>query len=401
MGTPNEHRFTAALPETVEANLSLYDEWGGYRTYPHYSWAWAWAGNTPLRLWKRYTWLGGTRTPLIVHWPARIAGGGAVRGQFCHVVDLMPTVLDAVGLPVPGTFDGASLLPTFADAEAPSPRRTQYFEMLGSRSIVDGRWKAVTDHVSTGVVDEERLMVGSRDFATDRWSLFDLDTDFSESTDVAGEHPEVVKELEQLWWAEAGRNQVLPLDDGLVGRLSAFVFPAWPPRARSVFVPGGGPIADESVPNLAFGFRMTADATVPESGAEGVLAALGDWNGGYALYAVAGRLAFAFSRGGEVLRAVSGSPVPPGRHRLSVHGGAGCFALAVDDEPAGEVAFAGGLPIALQHGGAGLRIGYDSGFPVCDDYTPPAAWTGEVHEVVVESGVTPPVPDVRAALHAD
>ncbi|HZQ59390.1 MAG TPA: arylsulfatase [Acidimicrobiales bacterium] len=401
LGTPNEHRFTAALPESVEGNLSLYDDWGGYRTYPHYSWAWAWAGNTPLRLWKRYAWLGGTRTPLIVHWPARIGGGGAVRGQFCHAVDVMPTVLEAAGLPVPGRFDGASLLATFGDAGAPSPRDTQYFEMLGSRSIISGKWKATTDHVSRGVVDEERLMAGSRDFATDRWALFDLEADFSESHDVAGAHPDVVRDLEQLWWAEAGRNQVLPMDDGLVGRLSAFVMPAWPARTRSVFVPGGGPVADEALPMLAGGFRITADATVADGGAKGVLAALGDWNGGWALYAVDGRLAFAFSRGGEILRVAASSPVPAGRHRLGVHGGPGSFTLTVDDEPAGHVAFEGGLPFALQHGGAGLRLGYDTGFPVCDDYAPPARWAGDVHEVVVESGVAPALPDVRGALHAD
>jgi arylsulfatase len=168
-----------------------------------------------------------------------------------------------------------------------------------------------------------------------------------------------------------------------------------------VFVPGGGPIADEAVPMLAGGFRITADATVPDAGAQGVLAALGDWNGGWALYAIDGRLAFAFSRGGEIVRAVAGSTVPAGRHHLGVHGGPGGFALSIDDEPAGDVSFEGGLPFALQHGGAGLRLGYDTGFPVCDDYTPPAGWTGEVHELVVESGVAPPLPDIRGALHAE
>src|SRR5579862_2610194 len=284
LGTPNEHRFTAALPETVAGNLSLYDDWGGYRTYPHYSWAWAWAGNTPLRLWKRYAWLGGTRTPLIVHWPARIAGGGEVRSQFCHVVDLMPTVLDAVGLPAPGRFDGASLLGTFAEGDAPSPRDTQYFEMLGSRSIVSGRWKATTDHVSRGVLDEERLMLGSRDFSTDRWSLFDLDADFSEASDVAPDHPDVVRRLEQLWLVEAGRNDVLPMDDGLATRFVAIIPPAYPAGPAKTFLPGGGPVADEAVPLLAGGFAITVDAEVPTLEPQGVLFALGDWNGGYALY---------------------------------------------------------------------------------------------------------------------
>jgi arylsulfatase A-like enzyme len=408
LGTPNEHRFTAAMDESVAANLALAAEWGGFRTYPHYSWGWAWAGNTPLRLWKRYTWLGGTRTPLIVRWPARVTDGGAVRTQFCHVVDLTPTILDACGVPAPdvvdGTtqqaVDGASLTGTFDDPDAPSPRQTQYFEMLGSRSVVSGRWKAVTDHVSTGVVDEERFMEGSRDFATDRWALFDLDADFSESTDVAGAHPDVVRRLEEVWLAEAGRNQVLPLSDGLIGRLSAIVPPAWPPRTRSVFVPGGSPVADEAVPTLAGGFRITADATVPDGGASGVLAALGDWNGGWALYAADERLVFAFSRGGELLRVASLDALSPGRHRVGASGAGSGFTLWCDDVAIGELQFEGGLPFALQHGGTGLCLGYDRGFPVSDDYTPPAPWNGQLYDVVIESGLVPP-PDVRAALHAD
>ena len=408
-GTANEHRFTAAITETVADNLALAAEWGGFRTYPHYSWGWAWAGNTPLRLWKRYTWLGGTRTPLIVHWPARVGGRGEVRNQFCHVVDLMPTVLEACGIEAPAVVDGvtqqavsgASLIATFDDAGAQSPRETQYFEMLGSRSVVSGRWKAVTDHVSTGVVDEEQLMEGSRDFATDHWALFDLDADFSESDDLAGSHPDVVRRLEELWIDEARRNQVLPMSDGLIGRLSAIVPPAWPPRPRSVFVPGGSPVADEAVPVLWGGFKITADATVPEEGASGVLAALGDWNGGWALYAAGGRLVFAFSRGGDLLRVASTDALSPGRHRLGASGAGSRFTLWCDDVSIGELQFEGGLPFALQHGGTGLCLGYDRGFPVSDEYTPPARWTGVLHEVVIEPGLPAPPPDVRAALPAD
>jgi arylsulfatase len=409
LGTPNEHRFTAALPDSVDGNLAVYGDWGGFRTYPHYSWGWAWAGNTPLRLWKRYTWLGGTRTPLMVHWPRAVHDGGAVRPQFCHVVDLMPTVLSACGVEVPEEVDGVtqqplaggSLLATFTDAGAPSPRDLQYFEMLGSRAIVAGQWKATTDHVSKGVMDEERLMEGSRDFDTDRWALFDLDRDFSESTDLAPDNPQVVKRMKQLWQVEAERNQVFPMDDGLVGRVAAMIPPAWPPRRPSVFVPGGGPVTDESVPGLMGGFRMTADAMVPAGAAEGVLAALGDWNGGWALYAVQRRLAFCFSRGGELLRVVGVSDLPAGRHRLGVTLEDGTFSLWCDDDPVGSLHFDGSLPFALQHGGAGLRLGYDSGFPVCDDYTPPALWTGTLYSLLIEPGPPAGPPEVRAALHAD
>ena len=179
LGTFNEHRFTEHVPDTVESNLAWYDELGGLRTYPHYSWGWAWAGNTPLRLWKRYTWLGGTRTPLIVHWPRGIAARGEVRDQFVHAVDLMPTVLDVAGIDAPDVVDGVTQQPVDGASSAPRsttrrhPRRAsvQYFEMLGSRSIVADGWKATTDHVSKGVADEERLLEGSRDFADDAWAL--------------------------------------------------------------------------------------------------------------------------------------------------------------------------------------------------------------------------------------
>src|SRR4029079_10828780 len=180
LGTFNEHKFTTRVQETVDALLGVLDEWGGFTSYVHCSWGCAWARNTPLRLWKRYTWLGGTRTPLIVHWPRGFAARGEVRDQFVHAVDLMPTVLDVAGLDAPPVvdgvtqqpFDGASMRATFHDASAPSPRSVQYFEMLGSRSIVVDGWKATTDHVSKGVVDEERLMDGSRTFTDDVWALF-------------------------------------------------------------------------------------------------------------------------------------------------------------------------------------------------------------------------------------
>ena len=203
LGTFNEHRFTEHIPETVEQNLEWSDELGGIRSYPHYSWGWAWAGNTPLRLWKRYTWLGGTRTPLIVHWPAGTTARGEMRTQFVHAIDLMPTVLDACGVVAPAVvdgvtqqpIDGATIRATFDDPTAPDPRTVQYFEMLGSRSIVADGWKATTDHVSKGVMDEERLMEGSRAFADDEWALFRLADDFSECHDLAAEHPDVLDAL--------------------------------------------------------------------------------------------------------------------------------------------------------------------------------------------------------------
>ncbi len=504
IGSVNEHRFTARIPESLEDNLAAVDEWGGFRTYNHYSWAWAWAGNTPFRLWKRYTWLGGTRSPLIVHWPRRIGGAdaGSVRTQFVHAVDLMPTVLEAAGIPLPTVVggvdqqavDGASILPTFTDPSAPSPRSTQYFELLGSRSIIDGRWKATTDHVSEGVLDEEALLLGSREFAADHWALFDLSQDFSEARDVAADHPDLVRSLHDLWLAEAERNQVLPVDDTLTNRLRAFVPPAYPAGADRTYTPGAGPVCDESVPMLFGGFRISAEvewaggggaggggvggvggagsggvggvggvggaggggagsggvgsgsggagasgaggAGGAGSGAPGgVVCALGDWTGGYALFAVDDRLVFSFCRAGETFEVVSEPSLSsligaPGRHLLEAafvpgqvagsraggtsggasggasggNGGhAGVLALLVDGDPVGSVGFDGIFPVALQHGGAGLRIGHDAGLPVSERYWPPFPWAGVVHSVRVRTpGARPdPLDELRAALHGD
>ena len=181
-------------------------------------------------------------------------------------------------------FDGASIRDTFTDATAPAPRSVQYFEMLGSRSIVADGWKATTDHVSKGVADEERLLEGSRDFADDSWALFRLADDFAETHDLAADHPDVVRALEERWTAEAERNQVFPLVDELIGRIAAVIPGPNPVPPRAVYRPEGGPVPDDSVARLFGGFRLVADVDVPDgASAAGVLAAMGDWTGGFAL----------------------------------------------------------------------------------------------------------------------
>jgi arylsulfatase A-like enzyme len=417
-GSFNEHRFTAHVRESMDQNLAHYDDWGGFSTYNHYSWAWAWAGNTPHKLWKRYTWLGGTRTPLIVHWPGRIAQPGTVRAQFAHAVDLMPTIMGAVGLQLPDEVDGVaqqpvdgvSLLSTLEDPATAELHPTQYFEMMGSRSIYHQGWKATTNHISTGILDEEELAVGSRDFAEDRWELYDLSVDFSEAFDRADEEPERAQQLRDLWDAEADRNHVLPISDGLVDRFGGFIPPVWPAGPSRTFRPGGGPVADESVPLLWGGFDITADVDTNRDGAGGVVFALGDWFGGYALYLVEGRVHFTFARAADVLELMMPPPLAVGRHDVTVSyavgegGGPGRMVLRVDGTEVDETAVEGMLPLAVQHGGAGLRLGWDSGFPVSARYAPPAPLDGTVHGVRVDTPGSfrpDPTDEVRAALHAD
>ena len=186
IGSLNEHRFTHDMVDDFADTLVHIDDLGGFRAYNHYPWGWAWAGNTPLRLWKRYSWLGGVRTPLIVRAPG--GGTGEIRDEFCHVNDLLPTICDAIGIDRPDDVDGTPL---------GTEHRMQYFEMLGSRSMYLDGWKATTDHVGRQITVERERVEGSKEFATDHWELFNLEDDFAEAHDLSASNPEKVKELEE------------------------------------------------------------------------------------------------------------------------------------------------------------------------------------------------------------
>lgn len=375
----------------------LVEDWGQQKGYYHYAWAWAWAGNTPFRLWKRYSWLGGVRTPLIARWPNRITEQGAVRQQFCHAVDIMPTVLDACGIEPPPAIDGvgqqridgASLVETFTSPDAPSPREVQYFEVVGSRSIVSGEWKATTDHVGSGNLWEARLFEGSRTFEDDHWALFHLPTDFSEIDDVSADHPDVVRRLIDEWFHEAGRNNVLPITDAMHGRVPDQVIPPlYPPRPRSVFLPGGSPVFDKWVPSFMAGARVTADVDVADGPPDGILCALGDQTSGFAFYVKNDALVFAMSALGSHARVEAPLPQLAGRHQLTCvlapDGDDIAFGLEVDGSRVGGGRERISVPFLWQFGGSGLCLGYDRPLPVTDDYSPPFPWTGTLHSVTVE-----------------
>jgi len=410
-GTSNEHRFTHRVPESTADNLDLLPDWGSTAGYPHYAWGWAWAGNTPFRLWKRYAWLGGTRVPLIAHWPRGIKDGGAVRSQFAHAIDVMPTVLEACGIQQSSAVEtsdnavhGSSLLSTFNDAAAPAPRSTQYFEVVGSRSMIADGWKATTDHVAQGVMDEEAMLEGSRDFAADRWSLFRAD-DFSEAHDVSANNPDVVARLTALWAAEAARYDVLPLTDSLVARATEMVWPEFPPGQRVVLRPSGGPVADEALPLLYS--RLSADVDVPSRGADGVLFAIGNWTGGLAAFVIESRLHIAVAAPGGNIRVRADRLLAKGRHsvgcRLHRLDGETRVEAVIDDTVVGSAVAPVTLPHVWQHGGTSLLLGRDRGLPVCTDYRPPFEWNGGLHSVTVESDLDslPGEELLKAALKSD
>ena len=399
-GTINEPHAWLGQAEGVTEALRHLDELGGQRAFNHYPWGWAWAGNTPLQLWKRYAWLGGVRTPLIASWPGRIAGPGAVRSQFCHAVDLFATVLEAAGVPAPATVDGVTQLPvegasiaaTFADPAAGSPRRTQYFEMHGSRGIYHDGWKATTDYVSP-LFGEREFLAGSHDFDDDHWALFNLDDDFAEARDLSAAEPGRVLALRELWWAEAGRNRVLPLWEGPRSRTG--IHPAeYPPPREASYLPGGGGICEAQLPPMIGGFTASAELEIAAGPpAEGVLCALGDLNGGWAFYLLGGRPVSCLISLGQVTRVASADVLAPGRRVVSVHyqpslTGPAAFSLQVDGTPAAEAGH--GRPAifpGLATAGARMYVGRDVGLPFNDDYRPPFPCTAVLRRVVIRSAL--------------
>jgi arylsulfatase A-like enzyme len=403
VGTLNEPHAWLGQPGDVSEALRHIEELGGHRCFNHYPWGWAWAGNTPLQLWKRYAWLGGVRTPLVVHWPGRLSGPGDVRPQFCHAVDLFATVLDAAGVPAPEVIDGvaqqpvegASIMPSFDDAAAASPRRTQYFEMHGSRAIYHDGWKATTDYVSP-LFGERQFLTGSQDLDDDHWALFDLDEDFAEARDLSAAQPERVQALRDLWWAEAGRNQVLPLWEGPQSKTG--IHPGeYPPPAQASYVPGGGGVCEAQLPPMMRGFTATAEIEIAAAGppaAEGVICALGDLNGGWAFYLLNGRPVSCLISFGETTRIAAAHPLAVGPHSVSVSyspspSGPARFRLQVDGDLVaegdhGKPAMFPGLSTA----GARMLIGRDIGLPFNEDYQPPFPCTAVLHRVVMRSDET-------------
>ena len=398
----------------IDSMVAHIDDLGGIGVSSDYAWGWAWAGNTPFRLWKRYTWLGGVRTPLIVKWPAGIPAedNGDVRRQFCHAVDLMPTVLDVAGADSPAVLDGVaqqplhgeSLLPTFRKADARIDRGPQYFEMLGSRAIYHEGWKATTDHVGSMLKAERDLIEGSDDFESDRWSLYNLEEDFSEANDVSGEHPERLEHLVELWWSEAGRNQVLPLMDGFwdSNQAAAIGPPPYVGRRRYVYLAGGGPILTSA---LVSSFRLVADIETGEyRSAAGIICSqrLGMMDHfsdlGWALYLLDGHLVVTFNLQGTPERLMAREPIPAGKHKIELQHTEDVtdhtVTLALNGREVGAMDLSDN-PLATQFRLGRLLVGRDYGTPVCADYQPPFPFTGHIQRVVCEDLSQPGPGDLR------
>jgi arylsulfatase len=409
-GSFNECQHPNRIEASVADNLKHLDRWGGIHSFANYAWGWAWAGNTPLRRWKRYLHQGGMSDPLIVHWPRGIRSRGEVRGQYAHVVDVAPTLLETLGIEAPPVLngirqrplEGVSFAHTFDDAAAPTAKRVQYYEMIGSRALWADGWKAVVEQPQGEMMTEAML-------DAQQWELYHVDRDFSESADLAAGHPEKLKELVERWWVEAGKYNVLPLDSRMQARMAERKPSTVASGNRHVYYPGMAPQFEYTAVDLKNrSHTISAEVEIPEAGAEGVLLAHGSWFAGYSLYVKNRRLVYVHNYLGlGEYRIVSTAEVPAGRvvlafrfARTGEHRGRGVLLFDGREVGGGEIPRT--IPAVIETSGEGLCCGYDSGVPVTPDYVSPFRFTGRIARVVVETGERGAADDgaaLRAALN--
>jgi arylsulfatase len=411
-GSVNEMKFMNGIPDDLEQNLAMLEELGGTRTYNHYPTGWAMAFNTPFKLWKRYEYNGGTSDPCIISWPAGTRARGEVRSQYHHAVDLVPTILDVLGVEAPATIkghvqspvDGVSMRYSFDDDAAPSARKTQFYSMLGSRAVWHEGWKAVTTHPAIS---------GWSNFNDDTWELYHTDVDRAELHDLAAKHPDKLRELVNLWFAEAGANQAFPLDDR--SALEILITPRpqlSAPRNRYVYLPDIAEVPEAQAVNTRNrSYVVGAQVDLQGPGAQGVLFAHGSRFGGHALYVKDNRLHYAYNFVGIVEQRVDATEDLPTGDDLILSASfdkdgedppgvaTGILSLYHGDHKVGEGRIKtqpGGFAIA----GEGLCVGRDGGEPVTDDYPGASPWRftgGTLKRVVVDVSGEPYVDLEREA----
>jgi arylsulfatase A-like enzyme len=394
--------------ETAEFMSERMDKFGTPEAYNHYSACWAHAMNTPYQWTKQVaSHFGGTRNGTIVHWPKGIKAKGEIRSQFCHVIDVAPTVLQAAGLPEPTMvhgvmqkpMEGVSMLYTFNDAKAAERHETQYFEILGNRGIYHKGWTAVTKHRTPWETGNIQLPP----FNQDVWELYDTNTDWTQARNIAREHPDKLASLQQLWTIEATKYNVLPLDDRgaertipeLAGR------PQLVRGNRQLLFGGMGRLTESSVVDYKNkSHAITAEIVVPAEDAEGIIFAVGGIIGGWSLYAKAGKLKYCYNFYGlQQYYIESESRIPAGKQQVRMEfaydGGGlakgGTATLYIGGQPVGSGRIEQTEP-GLFSADETCDLGNETGSPVTSDYTT-RKFNGEVNWVEIDVA--------EAALDAD
>jgi arylsulfatase A-like enzyme len=419
VGTPNQYTaYNGILDVPVAEQLKFYDVWGSAATYPHMAVAWSWAFDTPFKWTKQVaSHFGGTRQGLAISWPGHINDPGGIRNQFHHVVDIVPTILEATGIKAPQMVDGIKQKPiegvsmayTFdkANASAPSTRKTQYFEMISNRGIYHEGWYACT----TPPVAPWVLNAPMPDVNAYKWELYNLDKDYSQANDLAAQMPDKVKEMQALFLVEAKENNVFPLDNSQFQRAIA-------PRpsaiaGQNVFtysgVMPGIPLGNApSILNRSY--TITAEVEVPQDGGDGMIVTQGGRWGGYGLYLLKGKPVFDYN--GLMLaqfRWEAQQPLAAGKHTIVfdftsdgpgiAKGGSGV--LRVDGQEVATQKIPKTIPF-LMPGDETFDVGVDTRTGVNDlDYQVPFRFNGTIKNVTVKLGpVQLGEADQKLILHA-
>lgn len=408
-GLFHEMSYFNRSPENIDDMDARLDEWGTPSSHPHYATGWAEAGNTPNRWYKSFAHEGGTRVPFIAHWPAGIDERGTVRRQFTHVVDVTPTLLDLVGVPLPESvagvtqreFEGASFRPTVNDADAPATRSVQYFECMGHRAVWKEGWKAVAVHRSTSFAYRIGLPPGTPlhdgDWDADRWELYRLDSDFAELDDRAEAEPDRLAELVDLWWREARKYQVLPLDDRGAERTRESRPMALEPQSTYVY-DTAVMLGRSSSPDLRDrSFVVTAEIDASPD-AEGVVVSFGSSSGGFSVFVENGHPHVVFSHLGRREYTIAApDALPAGACQMRMRfertrPNLGRVSLEIDGVDAGELEDVPTNPTMWSM--LGVQVGADSVSTVSRRYAAPNAFTGTVGQVAITLGDRP---DARPA----
>jgi arylsulfatase len=385
-GVMHEMKFFNGIFETPDVAIARIDDIGGPHSHTNYPWGWAQCGNTPFKWYKQNTHEGGVHVPMILHWPRGVGADAAGhRDQFVFVSDIAPTLYDLLGISAPDVYRGIPQHPvtghSFAaalhDPAAAATNTLQYFENGGSRALVHDGWKAVCRHEK------------GADFETEPWELYHIAEDASECIDLAAAMPDQLAALIALWWQEAERHGVLPLDDRGVELFGARFRDRSPHPAnrRYVYRPPMSPMPGQASAALGGrGFDLTARVT-RVAGDEGVLYATGTENSGFSVFVQGDRLVLDYNAFDDHTVLESDIEVPEGAAELTVKvrrtgGRTGTAALEIDGRPCGGVE----LPLfMLMMSSVGPSVGYDHGSAVSTRYRAPYAFTGELHEVVIQA----------------
>jgi len=391
-GTFNETYVLNGLQTDFDANMRHYDNWGDETTYPHYHAGWAMAGNTPFRYFKQSEHRGGQHDPLVIHWPSGIQAKGEIRSQYHHIIDIAPTILEAARISVPETYhgvkqlpmDGVSMMYSFDKPSAPNRKKRQYYEMFGNRAIwVDG-WKAVTLHGNRMPWDVNVVLP----FDKDKWELYHVTEDFSESTDLAAKYPEKLAELQKIFDEEAWKYNVYPLYDDMIKRLAKQQDRLFGDQKEFVyFAPGAFRIAEKAsapVKNRSHTITTTTDLAGDE---EGVIVAVGGMTGGFTMFLKDGKLFYEYNYLDGVYYTLESPPLPTGKTEMKfVFKKTGEFAgtgeLFVDGKKVDEVEMPK-MHISTYSLAETFDIGRDTGTQVSKLYDGPFPFHGALDRVVI------------------